>query len=39
MKLGSVTELGKRNKKTSKTFGDGVMSANCDVIFPNLLPI
>ena len=31
MKLGPVTKLDKRNKKTSKTFDD-VMSENCDVI-------
>ena len=32
MKLGPVTELHKRNKATSKTFDDDVMSANCDDI-------
>ena len=32
MKLGSVTKLEKRNKKTSKKFGDDVMSASCDDI-------
>ena len=32
MKHGSVTELDKRNKTTSKKFDDNVMSANCDVI-------
>ena len=31
MKLGPVTKLGKRNKKTSKN-DDDFMSANCDVI-------
>ena len=36
MKLGPVTKLDKKNKTTSKKFGDEVMSANCDVtvIFP-----
>ena len=37
MKLGSVTKRDKRNKKTSKIFGDDVMSSNCDVI--DILPI
>ena len=32
MKLGSVTELDKRNKTRSKKFDDDVMSADCDVI-------
>ena len=32
MKLGPATKLDKRNKATSKTFKDDVMSANCDVI-------
>ena len=32
MKLGPVTNLDKRNKMTSKNFGDDVMSVNCDVI-------
>ena len=32
MKLGPVTELDKKNKTTSKEFGDEVMSKNCDVI-------
>ena len=32
MKLGPVTKLHKRKKKTSKKFGNDVMSANCDVI-------
>ena len=32
MKLGAVTKLNKRNKRTSKKFGNDVMSANCDVI-------
>ena len=32
MKLGPVTELDKRNKKTSKKIDDDVMSANIDVI-------
>ena len=32
MKLGQVTKLGKRNKTTSKTFDDDVVSANCDII-------
>ena len=36
MKLGPVTKLDKRNKITSKKFGDDSMSANYDVvvIFP-----
>ena len=33
MKLGPVTKLDKRNKKTSKKFDDDVMSENYDVIF------
>ena len=32
MKLGLVTKLDKKNKTTSKTFDDDVMSKNCDVI-------
>ena len=32
MKLGQVTKLDKRNKKTSKKFDDDVMSENFDVI-------
>ena len=32
MKLGPVTKLDKRNKTTSKEFGDNIMSENCDVI-------
>ena len=32
MKLGPVAKLDKRNKTTSKKFGDDVMSVNCDVI-------
>ena len=32
MKLGTVTELDKRNKATSKTFYDDAMSSNFDVI-------
>ena len=32
MKLGPLTKIHKRNKKTSKKFGDNVMSENCDVI-------
>ena len=41
MKLGPVTNLEKKTKRTSKTFDHDVMSANCDVIvnFPNLWPI
>ena len=37
MKLGLVTKLCKKNKTTSKKFGDDIMSANYDVIiiFPN----
>ena len=36
MKLGLVTKPDKRNKTTSRKFGDGVMSESCDVvaIFP-----
>ena len=37
MKLGSVTKLDKRNKTTSKTFDDDVMSEICDVIFMFLI--
>ena len=33
MKLGPVTKLDKRNKTTSKTLDNDVMSENCDVIF------
>ena len=32
MKLGPVTKLDKRITKTSKKYGDDVMSVNCDVI-------
>ena len=32
MKLGAVTKFDKRNKRTSKTFDDNVMSENCNVI-------
>ena len=32
LKKKSVTKLDKRNKTTSKNFGDDVMSTNCDVI-------
>ena len=32
MKLGPVTKLVKRNKRTSKKFDDDVISENCDVI-------
>ena len=32
MKLRPVTKLDKKNKITPKTFDDGVMLANCDVI-------
>ena len=32
MKLGPVTKLDKRNKKTLEKFEDDVKSANCDVI-------
>ena len=32
MKLGPLTKLDKRNKKTSKKFEDDVMLTNCDVI-------
>ena len=32
MKLGPETKLDKRNKTTSKTFDDDVISENCDVI-------
>ena len=32
MKLGSVTELDKRNTATSQSFDDDVKSVNCDVI-------
>ena len=36
MKLGPVPKLDKKNKMTSKSFGDDTMSASCDgiVIFP-----
>ena len=36
MKLGLVTKLCKKNKTTSKKFGDDVMSANYDVIIFNI---
>ena len=38
MKLGSVTKLDKRNRKTSKAFDNGVVLANSKVIviFSNL---
>ena len=32
MKFGSITEIDKRNKISSKKFDDSVKSANCDVI-------
>ena len=32
MKYGPLTKIDKRNKTTSKTFGDDVMSESCDVI-------
>ena len=32
MKLGPVTKLDKKNKKTLKKFDDDVMSVNCDAI-------
>ena len=32
VRLGPVTKPNRRNKTTSKRFGDGVMLANCDVI-------
>ena len=32
MKLGPVTKLDKRNKKTPKEFDDDIISANCDFI-------
>ena len=32
MKLGAVAEFDKRNPATLKTFGDDVLSVNCDVI-------
>ena len=31
MKLGPVTKLDKKNKTTSKTFNNNVISGNCDV--------
>ena len=37
MKLGSVNELNKRNKKASKKFGDNVLLTNCDVIVTFLI--
>ena len=37
MKLGPVTKLDMRNKKTSKKFDDEFMSENCDVI--DIFPI
>ena len=30
MKQGAVTKIDKRNKMTSKKFGDDIMSENCD---------
>ena len=41
MKLVLVTKFNKRNKTTSKKFGNDAMSTNCDVIvfFQNLWPI
>ena len=32
MKLGPVTKRDKKNKTTSKKFGDNIMLASCDVI-------
>ena len=32
MKLGPVTKLDKRNKKTSKKFDDNLMLESCDVV-------
>ena len=32
MKLGQVTKLDKRNKKTTKNIDDDLMSVTCDVI-------
>ena len=32
MKLGSETKIDKRNKTTSKTFGNDIISDDCDVI-------
>ena len=32
MKLGPVSKLDKRNKKTSKKIGNDAMSENCDII-------
>ena len=32
MKLGPVTKLDKKNKRTSKKIDDDVVPANCDVI-------
>ena len=32
MKYGPLTKIDKRNKTTSKTFDDDVMSESCDVI-------
>ena len=32
MKLGSITKLGKRNKRTLNKLCDNIMSENCDVI-------
>ena len=37
MKLGSVTELDKRNRMTSKKFDDDVIPEICDVVV--ILPI
>ena len=39
MKLGPVTKLDKRNKTTSKTFGNNIMSGNCDVFDIVIFPI
>ena len=32
MKLESVTKIDKRNRKTSKTFDDDIISVNSDII-------
>ena len=37
MKLGTVTKLDKRNKKTAKKFDDDLLSENCDVIISFLI--
>ena len=34
MKLGAVTKLDKRNKRSENKSDDDVMSVTCDVIFP-----